>query len=66
MTSVLRSLDGKDLIERHPNLVAYKARCQARPASMVALIEERRQAALLQIEKMREEPRPAWPNERND
>ena len=22
MTSVLRSLDGKDLIERHPNLVA--------------------------------------------
>jgi hypothetical protein len=28
MTSVLRSLDGKDLIERHPNLVAYKARCQ--------------------------------------
>ena len=25
MTSVLRSLDGKDLLERHSNLVAYKA-----------------------------------------
>ena len=37
MTSVLRSLDGKDLIERHPNLVAYKARCQARPAFEAAL-----------------------------
>jgi hypothetical protein len=32
-----RSLDGKDLIERHPNLVAYKARCQARPAFEAAL-----------------------------
>ena len=37
MTSVLRSLDGKDLLERHPNLVAYKARCQARPAFEAAL-----------------------------
>ena len=37
MTSVLRSLDGKDLLERHPNLVAYKARCQARPAFAAAL-----------------------------
>jgi len=37
MTSVLRSLDGKDLIERHPNLVAYKARCLARPAFKAAL-----------------------------
>ena len=36
MTSVLRSLDGKDLLG-HPNLVAYKARCQARPAFEVAL-----------------------------
>jgi hypothetical protein len=38
----------------------------ARDHELVQLIEERRQAALLQIEKMREEPRPAWPNERND
>jgi glutathione S-transferase len=37
MTSVLRSLDGKDLLERYPNLVAYKARCQARPAFAAAL-----------------------------
>ena len=37
MTSVLRSLDGKDLLERHSNLVAYKARCQARPAFAAAL-----------------------------
>ena len=36
VTSVLRSLDSKDLIERHPNLVAYKARCQARPAFKAA------------------------------
>jgi glutathione S-transferase len=37
MTSVLRSLDGKDLIERHSNLVAYEARCLARPAFKAAL-----------------------------
>jgi glutathione S-transferase len=37
MTSVLRSLDGKEPIERHSNLVAYKARCQARPAFEAAL-----------------------------
>jgi glutathione S-transferase len=37
MTSVLRSLDGKDLLERYPNLVAYRARCQARPAFAAAL-----------------------------
>src|SRR5271156_1344836 len=37
MTSVLRSLDGKDLLEHHPNVVAYKARCQARPAFAAAL-----------------------------
>ena len=37
MTSVLRSLDRKGLLERHPNLVAYKARCQARPAFAAAL-----------------------------
>ena len=37
MTSVLRSLDGKNLLEHHPNLVAYKARCQARPAFAAAL-----------------------------
>jgi glutathione S-transferase len=37
MTSVLRSLDGKELLERHPNLIAYKMRCQARPAFGSAL-----------------------------
>jgi glutathione S-transferase len=37
MTSVLRSLDGKELLERHPNLIAYKMRCQARPAFGAAL-----------------------------
>jgi glutathione S-transferase len=37
MTSVLRSLDGKELLERHPNLIAYKTRCQARPAFKAAL-----------------------------
>jgi glutathione S-transferase len=40
MTSVLRSLDGKELIERHPNLVAYKARCLARPAFKAALVAQ--------------------------
>ena len=45
MTSVLRSLDGKDLIERHPNLVAYKARCLTRPALAAQLADfERREA----------------------
>jgi hypothetical protein len=34
-------------------------------AALAEIIEERRQAALLQIEKMREEPGPAWPNGRN-
>ena len=37
MTSVLRSFDGKDLLDLYPNLVAYKARCQARPAFKAAL-----------------------------
>lgn len=37
MTAVLRSLDATDLLERHPNLAAYKARCQARPAFKTAL-----------------------------
>jgi hypothetical protein len=31
---------------------------------LAQLIEERRQAALLEIAKLREEPRPAWPNGR--
>ena len=35
--NLLRSLDGKNLLERHPNVVAYKARCQARPAFAAAL-----------------------------
>ena len=29
--------DGKELIEQHRNLVAYKVRCQARPAFKAAL-----------------------------
>jgi glutathione S-transferase len=37
MTTVLRILDGKNLLEQHPNLVAYKARCEGRPAFQIAL-----------------------------
>ncbi len=37
MTSVLRSLEGKGLLEQHPNLIAYQKRCQARPAFKAAL-----------------------------
>ncbi len=37
MTTVLRSLHGKDLIEGHGNLAAYRARCEARPAFQRAL-----------------------------
>jgi glutathione S-transferase len=37
MTAVLRVLDGKGLVESHPNLAAYKARCEARPAFQRAL-----------------------------
>jgi glutathione S-transferase len=37
MTTVLRILHGKDLIERHDNLAAYRARCEARPAFQRAL-----------------------------
>jgi glutathione S-transferase len=37
MTSVLRIIDGKGLLDRYPNLVSYKARCQARPAFAAAL-----------------------------
>jgi glutathione S-transferase len=37
MTSVLRSLDDKEFLERHPNLIAYKMRCLARPAFGAAL-----------------------------
>ena len=37
MTTVLRIIDGKGLLDRYPNLVAYKARCQARPAFQAAL-----------------------------
>jgi glutathione S-transferase len=37
MASVLRGLDGKGLIERHANLVAWKERCLARPAFQAAL-----------------------------
>ena len=37
MTTVLRIIDGKGLLDRYANLVAYKARCQARPAFHAAL-----------------------------
>src|SRR5829696_2329112 len=37
MTTVLRIIDGKGLLDRYANLVAYKARCQARPTFQAAL-----------------------------
>ena len=37
MTTVLRIIDGKGLLDRYPNLLAYKTRCQARPAFQAAL-----------------------------
>jgi len=37
MTTVLRIIDGKGLLDRYFNLVAYKTRCQARPAFQAAL-----------------------------
>ena len=37
MTTVLRILRDTDLVAQHPNLVAYQARCQARPAFKRAL-----------------------------
>jgi glutathione S-transferase len=51
MTTVLRIVDGKGLLDRYANLVAYKARCQARPtfqaalAAQIADFEERGPAA---------------------
>jgi len=40
MTTVLRITDGKGLLDRYSNLVAYKARCQARPAFQAALFAQ--------------------------
>src|SRR2546429_9161330 len=37
MTAVLRIIDGTGLLDRYSNLVAYKTRCQARPAFQAAL-----------------------------
>ena len=37
MTTVLRIIDGKGLLDRYANLVEYKERCQARPAFQAAL-----------------------------
>ena len=37
MASVLRSLEGKGMLERYPNLVAYMTRCQSRERFKVAL-----------------------------
>ena len=37
MASVLRSLEGKDMLERYPNLVAYLARCLGRQGFRDAL-----------------------------
>jgi glutathione S-transferase len=39
MVSVLRSLQGKSLIARHPNLVAYVERGEARPAFKQAMAD---------------------------
>ena len=36
-TTVLRISDGTGLLDAHPNLVAYKRRCEARPAFQAAL-----------------------------
>ena len=53
MTTVLRIVDGKGLLDRYANLVAYKARCQARPtfqaalAAQIADFDERGPAAAL-------------------
>jgi glutathione S-transferase len=40
MTTVLRIADGTGLLDRSPNLLAYKARCQARPAFTAALTSQ--------------------------
>ena len=50
MTTVLRNLRNTDLVQRHPNLAAFQARCEARPAFQRALAAqladfEERQAA---------------------
>jgi glutathione S-transferase len=37
MASVLRSLEGKNMLERYPNLVAYLARCLGRQGFRDAL-----------------------------
>lgn len=37
MTTVLRNLRQTDIVERHPSLKAYQARCEARPAFQAAL-----------------------------
>ncbi len=37
MTTALRILRGTDLVAEHPNLAAYQARCEARPAFARAL-----------------------------
>lgn len=40
MTTVLRNLRHTDLVARFPNLEAYKARCEARPAFRKALADQ--------------------------
>lgn len=37
MRTVLRIIEGKGVLDRYPNLVAYKKRCQGRPAFQAAL-----------------------------
>jgi hypothetical protein len=37
MASVLRSLEGKNMLERYPNLIAYLARCLGRQGFRDAL-----------------------------
>ena len=40
MTSVLRLLDKMEMVERYPNVTAYRERCMARPAFKKALADQ--------------------------
>jgi glutathione S-transferase len=40
MTSVLRLLDRMEMVERYPNVTAYRDRCMARPAFKKALADQ--------------------------
>jgi glutathione S-transferase len=40
MTTVLRLLDNMEMVERYPNVAAYRDRCIARPAFRKALADQ--------------------------